>query len=276
MTVSCPTSAQVSGRKTFVLVHGFYHGGWCWRGVADLLEVRGHKVYAHRLPATATARIFSVSTSGLDTQIADIANLVIWEDLNDVCLLRIRLAAVPRRARFASVQSSGSTRSNRSTDRKVSSTFRSSAERLLRSRWCAESPATSRHQPRRSRSARKITLDGFEADSAAERPAMQVIKLTGKREAIAKKTYIRTPKYPQAAFDKALVDCNGAGNWQTIINDYSGHDAMTDQPAWLESLVSANLVREHRVESFQGGHLDRCAVPQPATIDFDGLNAVCV
>jgi hypothetical protein len=124
--MSCPTSAQVSGRKTLVLVHGFYHGGWCWRGVADLLEVRGHKFYAHRLPATATARIFSVSTSGLDTQIADIANLVIWEDLNDVCLLRIRLAAVPRRARFASVQSSGSTRSNRSTDRKVSSTFRSS------------------------------------------------------------------------------------------------------------------------------------------------------
>ena len=87
-----------------VLVHGFYHGGWCWRGVADLLEVRGHKVYAYRLPATATARIFSVSTSGLDTQIADIANLVIWEDLNDVCLLRIRLAAVPRRARFASAR----------------------------------------------------------------------------------------------------------------------------------------------------------------------------
>ncbi len=25
-----------------------------------------------------------------------------------------------------------------------------------------------------------------------------------------------------------------------------------------------------------GGHLDRCAVPQPATIDFDGLNPVCV
>ena len=28
--------------KTFVLVHGAWHGGWCWRRVADLLEAKGH------------------------------------------------------------------------------------------------------------------------------------------------------------------------------------------------------------------------------------------
>ena len=27
--------------KTFVLVHGAWHGGWCWRRVADLLEAKG-------------------------------------------------------------------------------------------------------------------------------------------------------------------------------------------------------------------------------------------
>ena len=36
-------------RKTFVLVHGAWHGGWCWRRVADLLEKRGHKVFAPTL-----------------------------------------------------------------------------------------------------------------------------------------------------------------------------------------------------------------------------------
>jgi WD40 repeat protein len=30
---------------TFVLVHGAWHGGWCWRRVADLLERRGHKAF---------------------------------------------------------------------------------------------------------------------------------------------------------------------------------------------------------------------------------------
>ena len=36
--------AQAGVRKTFVLVHGAWHGGWCWRRVADILESKGHKV----------------------------------------------------------------------------------------------------------------------------------------------------------------------------------------------------------------------------------------
>ena len=28
--------AQTGPRKTFVLVHGAYHGGWCWRKVVDI------------------------------------------------------------------------------------------------------------------------------------------------------------------------------------------------------------------------------------------------
>ena len=31
-----PAMAQTAQRKTFVLVHGAWHGGWCWRRVADL------------------------------------------------------------------------------------------------------------------------------------------------------------------------------------------------------------------------------------------------
>jgi hypothetical protein len=34
-----PASAQTLA-KTFVLVHGAWHGGWCWRRVADLLRPR--------------------------------------------------------------------------------------------------------------------------------------------------------------------------------------------------------------------------------------------
>jgi|SRR6516165_6600887 hypothetical protein len=60
---------------------------------------------------------------------------------------------------------------------------------------------------------------------------------TGKRDAIAKKTYIRAPKYPQTAFDKALADCKAGGGWQTFINDNSGHDVMIDQRAWLADLL---------------------------------------
>jgi pimeloyl-ACP methyl ester carboxylesterase len=35
---------------TFVLVHGAWHGGWCWRHVVPLLQARGHTVLAPDLP----------------------------------------------------------------------------------------------------------------------------------------------------------------------------------------------------------------------------------
>ena len=50
--------AQAGARKTFVLIHGAYHGGWCWRKVVDILEKHGHKVYAPSLTGPPTARIF--------------------------------------------------------------------------------------------------------------------------------------------------------------------------------------------------------------------------
>ena len=61
--------------------------------------------------------------------------------------------------------------------------------------------------------------------------------VTGKREAIAKKTYIRAPKYPQSAFDKALAECKADTTWQTFVNDDTGHDVMIDQPQWLTNLL---------------------------------------
>ena len=37
--------------KTYVLIHGAMHGGWCWAKVTPLLEQAGHKVIAPDLPA---------------------------------------------------------------------------------------------------------------------------------------------------------------------------------------------------------------------------------
>jgi hypothetical protein len=34
---------------TFVLVHGAWHGGWCWKHVAALLRRAGHEVFAPTL-----------------------------------------------------------------------------------------------------------------------------------------------------------------------------------------------------------------------------------
>ena len=60
--------------------------------------------------------------------------------------------------------------------------------------------------------------------------ALQPIKLTGAREKVAKKTYIRAPKYPQPAFDKAYAECKADKTWQTFETTTAGHDVMVDDP----------------------------------------------
>jgi pimeloyl-ACP methyl ester carboxylesterase len=35
---------------TFVLIHGGYHGGWCWAPFAEVLKARGHEAVAPDLP----------------------------------------------------------------------------------------------------------------------------------------------------------------------------------------------------------------------------------
>ena len=48
--------------STYLLIHGAWHGGWCWRKVVPLLEAKGHRVLAPDLPGhgediTATATV---------------------------------------------------------------------------------------------------------------------------------------------------------------------------------------------------------------------------
>jgi len=41
---------------TFILVHGAWHGGWCWERVVPLLEAKGHRVLAPDLPGMGEDR----------------------------------------------------------------------------------------------------------------------------------------------------------------------------------------------------------------------------
>ena len=42
---------------TFVLVHGAYHGGWCYEKIVPLLEAQGHTAIAVDLPGHGDNRI---------------------------------------------------------------------------------------------------------------------------------------------------------------------------------------------------------------------------
>ena len=72
---------------TFVLVHGAWHGGWCWRRVADRLHRDGHAVFTPTLTGLGE-RSHLPLRQGIDvaTHVADIVNVMRWERLSDVVL----------------------------------------------------------------------------------------------------------------------------------------------------------------------------------------------
>ena len=84
---SAPAPAQTGAPETFVLVHGAWHGGWCWRRVADLLQKRGHKVFTPTLTGVGERSHLMSKDIVLDTHITDIVNVIKWEDLNNICLV---------------------------------------------------------------------------------------------------------------------------------------------------------------------------------------------
>ena len=69
-----------------VLVHGAWHGGWCWREVAERLRSAGHRVFAPTLTGLADRAHLLSRETGLETHILDIVNLLEWEELDDAVL----------------------------------------------------------------------------------------------------------------------------------------------------------------------------------------------
>ena len=81
--------------KTFVLVHGVWHGGWCWQRVADILRKRGHRV----LTPTQTglgerAHLLSKDIS-MAVFVEDIVNHLRFENLTDVVLVGHSFGGAP-------------------------------------------------------------------------------------------------------------------------------------------------------------------------------------
>lgn len=72
---------------TFVLVHGSWHGGWCWRNVVPLLHRAGHAAYAPTLTGLGERSHLVGPTIGLSTFIQDIVQLFEFEELRDVVLV---------------------------------------------------------------------------------------------------------------------------------------------------------------------------------------------
>ena len=71
---------------TFVLVHGAWHGGWCYRDTAKALRAAGHTVFTPTHSGVGERAHQSAENITLETHIRDVCGCIEAEELNDVIL----------------------------------------------------------------------------------------------------------------------------------------------------------------------------------------------
>src|SRR4051795_5575753 len=82
-----PKSYKAANPTTFVLVHGAWHGGWCWQRVIDRLTAQGHRVFAPTLTGVCERSHLDSPSVNLSTHISDVVNEIQWKDLENVVLV---------------------------------------------------------------------------------------------------------------------------------------------------------------------------------------------
>lgn len=71
----------------FVLVHGAWHGAWCWARVLPLVRAAGHDAYAVTLTGIGDRAHLLSPEIRLKTHIEDVLNLIRFEELDEVVLV---------------------------------------------------------------------------------------------------------------------------------------------------------------------------------------------
>lgn len=241
--LAAPAIAQGETRS-FVLVHGAWHGGWCWRRVADRLERKGHKVYAPSLTGLGDRSHLIGTKPTVTTHIDDIANIIRFEDLQRTVLVGhsyggIVISGVAEKvlAQIASivfldafVPQNGQTIMSLSRQG-----LRDAVNAAIKRGDLGIPPASAAYfgvnEKDRAFVDRKCTPQpiGTYGDP---------VKLSGAREKIGRKTYIRAKGFNSAGFDAIAARLRADPAW-TVHDMPCGHDAMIDMPDRLTELLLA-------------------------------------
>ncbi len=230
-----------SPRRTYVLVHGAWHGGWCWRRVADILERAGHKVYTPTLTGLGERSHLLSGDINLDTHIGDVVDLFEREGIEDAVLCGhsygswVISGAVERvLARVASIVfvDCFMPADGQSGIETAPPEARASIDLALKN------GAISRPAP--SAEALQVNAKDRAWVDARLTPqpigvSLQKIRLTGARERVARKAYVRAASSPDPLCDRFFAEAE-AKSWRTY-RVRSGHDVMIDNPKRLAEIL---------------------------------------
>ena len=228
--------------KTFVLVHGTWHGGWCWRRVTDALERKGHKVYAPSLTGVADRSHLLTRDVNLTTHANDVANLIKWEDLKDVVLVGHSSAGfVITQAAEQIGPQVGSIVYLDAFVPQVGDSLISLANpgpRKALEEAVARGDLVAKPVPAAAFNVNEKDRAWVDAKCTPHPLAAVVEKVTAASayEKIARKTYIRATGFKSPVFDETLAKMKATPGWKTY-EVASGHDVMVDRPDQLADIL---------------------------------------
>lgn len=228
--------------KTFVLVHGAWHGGWCWRRVADLLQKQGHKVFTPTMTGLGERSHLIDGKVNLATHVTDIVNVIKWEGLGDIVLVGhsyggMIISGVAEQMRDAIgsivfldafVPENGD-----SLAAKASQPVREAIASLVEKGETAMKPVSA--AVFRVNEKDRAWVDAM----CTPHPVATLtdkITVTGACDRVAKKAYIRAKGYPSVPFDGAQERLKADAAWR-VYELPCGHDAMVDMPDRLTEIL---------------------------------------
>lgn len=227
----------------FVLVHGAWHGGWCYTRVRDRLEAQGHRVFTPTLTGLGERSHLMSKDINLDTHITDVVNVIKWENLRNVVLCGhsyggwvVSGVAEQTLDKIGSIVfldaympddgESGQTAGSAFTQEGIAKALKTGA--------------ISRPGPTAKDFMVASDDDQAWVDSkTTEQPlgvSLQPIKLTGARDKVAKKSYILAETYNSPNFRRYFETCAADPRWTTYTVP-CGHDVMVDMPDRLADIL---------------------------------------
>jgi pimeloyl-ACP methyl ester carboxylesterase len=230
---------------TFVLVHGAWHGGWCYSRVAQLLRAQGHQVYTPTLTGLGERSHLASDRITLSTHAADVVNVLTFENLRDVVLLGHSyggmvissvVEAVPDRIAALVYLDAFVPEDGQSLHDLVPEAQRARQREMAAANggFIPPIPAANFNVNEADRAYVDAQCNPHPFETMRER-----LVLTGARERVAHKTYLRAANYPSISFEAARERFTGQPGW-FVDAIPAGHDVMLDAPeALADSLVAA-------------------------------------
>jgi pimeloyl-ACP methyl ester carboxylesterase len=226
---------------TFVLVHGAWHGGWCWARVAELLRRDGHNVFTPTLTGLAERAHEMNSHITLDTHIGDVVEVFRQENVQNAILVGhsfggwvISGAVEELRSRIGVlVFVDAHVPANGQIPRDTSH-HGDQIDLALREGRASTPPRTDAAEWFKVNERDRAWVQAKLTDQPVG-VHLQPIRLTGAREAVGHKAYVRATGFESRTFDRYRDDAEKNG-WR-IYDIACGHDVMLDEPVRLTTIL---------------------------------------